>query len=63
MKIMLWIEDCDSGDVLEKLGECVTDSPNRAKQMYESRCNDWADKGWTPIVCWLDITDKETQND
>ena len=41
MRIKLWVQDMDTGKTLEELGECVTDSPGRAVQMYRQ------DEAWT----------------
>lgn len=56
MRIKLWIEDSD-GNILEELGNCLTDSPNRAAQMYNDRCTKYDDQGLVTDVCWKDITD------
>lgn len=58
MKIKLWIEDTRNGEVLEDLGTCLTDSPNRAVQMYEDETEKWDEKGYWAEVYWKDITDK-----
>jgi hypothetical protein len=56
MRIKLWIEDGRNGDVLEELGTCLTDSPNRAAQMYESDTQKWEEQGCWAEVKWEDIT-------
>jgi hypothetical protein len=55
MRIKLWIES--DGDVIEELGECVTDNATRAVEMYDRKCDKWADKGYSPIIKWSDISD------
>ncbi len=60
MRIKIWIEDSD-GKHLEELGECLTDSPNRAVQMYEDECDKWAEKGYEPSVNWKDVTNPAAQ--
>jgi hypothetical protein len=57
VRIKIWVEDVDTGDVLEELGECVTDSPNRAIQMYDQE-DAWAEKGYNADVKWKDITNE-----
>ena len=56
MRIKLWIKDAFSDVVLEELGTCLTDSPNRAVQMYTDREMPWADKGFAPMLMWQDVT-------
>jgi hypothetical protein len=55
MRIKLWVQDMDTGKVLEELGTCLTDSPNRAVQMYDEDTK-WFDKGYNADICWEDIT-------
>jgi len=55
MRIKLWVEDVETGEVLEELGTCVTDNPNRAMQMY-NQDEDWAEKGHNADIHWQDIT-------
>jgi hypothetical protein len=57
VRIKLWVEDVDSGDVLEELGECVTDSPARAVQMYDQD-DAWSEKGYNADIRWKDITNQ-----
>lgn len=57
MRIKLEVYNVDTGETLEDLGECVTDSPARAVQMYD---NDeaWIEKGYNADIRWKDITNK-----
>ena len=50
-EIRVWIEDFD-GEVLEDLGTVITNSPNRALQMFNEDENRWANKGYSPDICW-----------
>ncbi len=45
MKIKLQVIDAKTGDVLEELGDCLTDSPTRAVQMYHDE-EKWEEKGY-----------------
>ncbi len=58
MKIKLWVEDEDTGEVLEDLGTCLTDSPGRAVQMYDAE-EAWIEKGHNADIHWEDITDRK----
>lgn len=55
MRIKLNVIDTETGKTLQELGECVTDNPNRAAQMYHQD-EDWADKGYNADIRWEDIT-------
>jgi hypothetical protein len=57
MRIKIWVKDVETGDVLEELGECLTDSPNRAVQMYNED-DKWETLGYSADVCWKDITNQ-----
>lgn len=50
MKIKVWIEDAETGKILEQLGTCLTDNISRALQMYTPEEDKWADKGYQPEV-------------
>lgn len=58
MRIQLEIIDIETSSVLEDLGECLTNNPDRAAQMYEDDCTEWADKGYSASIHWTDITDQ-----
>ena len=60
MRIRIFVKDMDTDEVLEELGTCLTDSPNRAIQMYDQD-EAWAEKGYNANICWEDITDKAAQ--
>ena len=47
----------DTGKTLEELGECVTDSPGRAVQMYRQD-EAWTAKGYNADIHWHDITNE-----
>lgn len=51
MRIKLWIETID-GEVLEELGECLTNSPTRAIELYQDIEELWADKGYSCGICY-----------
>lgn len=51
MKIRIWIETID-GEVLENLGECLTDSPGRAIELYKDTEESWSDKGYACGICY-----------
>lgn len=60
MRIKLWIANDETDEHLQELGTCLTDSPNRAVQMYE---RDYADElteydehGCAVSIRWEDIT-------
>jgi hypothetical protein len=57
MRIKLWVEDVDTGEVLEEIGECTTDNPSRAVQMYDQD-DAWAEKGYNAEIRWKDITNQ-----
>jgi hypothetical protein len=61
-EILIWIEDAQTGETLEELGTCVTDSPNRALDMYASNCQEWDNKGYAAVLKWKYI-DVETLSD
>ncbi len=53
MTIKLWIEDTDTGKVLEQLGTCLTDGNNaRAAQMYAEQESKWCEQGYAANICW-----------
>ena len=56
MKIKLYVKDVLTGEVLEELGICICDNPNRAVQMYDAD-EIWCEKGYTANIVWKDITD------
>ena len=56
MLIKLWVEDIDTGEVLQELGTCLTDNPGRAVQMYDED-EIWCDRGYNADIYWKDITD------
>lgn len=58
MRIKIWVEDVDTGEVLEDLGTCLTDSPNRAVQMYADDCDKYLEQGVNAGVRWTDITNQ-----
>lgn len=45
-RIRIWIEDRDTGHVLEELGFCLTVSPNRAIEMYRDDEMKWFNQGY-----------------
>lgn len=49
MEIKIWVEDVDTGKVLEDLGTCVTDSPSRAMEMYDQD-EKWAELGYNADI-------------
>jgi hypothetical protein len=55
MKIKIEVYDVETGDVLEDLGTCLTDSPARAIQMYHQD-DEWAEKGYNANIRWVDVT-------
>ena len=57
MRIKLEVYDVDTGETLEEIGECVTDSPARAVEMYNSE-EAWCEKGYNADIRWKDITNK-----
>lgn len=57
MRIKLYVVDVDTDEVLEEIGTCLTDSPNRAVQNYNED-EAWAEKGYNADIRWEDITDK-----
>ena len=57
MRIKLEVYDVDTGKTLEELGDCLTDSPNRAIQMYDDDVK-WSEKGYNADIRWKDITNK-----
>ena len=57
MLIKLWVQDEETGEVLEDLGTCITDSPGRAIQMYDAE-EAWAARGYDADIHWKDITDE-----
>jgi hypothetical protein len=57
MRIKLWVKDVDTGEVLEDLGTCVTDSPGRAIQMYNQE-EAWSERGYNADIAWKDITNQ-----
>lgn len=50
VKIRVWIQDLETGEVIEELGTCITDSPNRALQMYQDDLAKVVDGGRGPIA-------------
>jgi len=56
MRIRIEVYDVDTGKILADLGECLTDSPSRALQMYEDDERAWCDKGYSADLRWVDIT-------
>jgi len=57
MRIKLEVYDVDTGETLEEIGECLTDSPSRAVQNYDQD-EAWIKKGYNADIRWKDITDK-----
>ena len=57
MRIKLEVYDVDSGEVLEEIGECVTDNPARAVEMYNNE-EAWCEKGYNADIRWKDITNE-----
>ena len=55
MKIKIEVYDVESGETLEELGECLTDNPTRAIQMY-NQDEAWAERGYNADIRWVDIT-------
>ena len=55
MRIKLEVYDVDTGETLEDLGECITESPNRAVQMYDNE-QAWIEQGYNADIRWEDIT-------
>jgi len=57
MRIKLEVFDVDTGETLEEIGTCLTDSPARAVQQYD---NDeaWIEKGYNADIRWTDITNQ-----
>ena len=50
-KIRIFVKDRDTGEVLEELGNCLTDSPRRAVEMYtEDRA--WVERGYNADIAW-----------
>ena len=57
MRIRIYVKDLDTGNPLEELGSCLTDSPNRAIQMYDQD-QKWIDDGYNADIAWDDITNQ-----
>ena len=57
MRIKLEVYDVDTGETLEELGTCLTDSPNRAVQNYNED-EAWAERGYNADIRWTDITNQ-----
>lgn len=57
MKIRLYVKDLETGKVLEEVGTCLTDNPQRAAQMYHQE-DAWIDKGYNADIAWEDITNR-----
>ena len=55
MRIKLWVQNEDTGEVLEDLGTCLTDNPARAVEMY-NQDEAWAKKGYNADIHWKDIS-------
>lgn len=56
MRIKLWIANNDDNSVIKELGTCLTDSPNRALQMYQTKCDKYLERGINAGLRWKDIT-------
>lgn len=56
MRIKIWIADDDTGQTLKELGTCLTDSPNRAIQMYAGSVDKYQERGLNAQIHWQDIT-------
>jgi hypothetical protein len=54
MKIRIFVKDSDTGEVLEDLGTCTTDSPSRAAEMYDND-RPWCEKGYHGVIAWETI--------
>ncbi len=50
-RIVIWIVD-DHGAVLDELGTCLTDNPNRAMEMYENDLVKWEERGYAAKLQW-----------
>jgi dihydroorotase-like cyclic amidohydrolase len=57
MRIKLEVYDVETGETLEEIGECLTDSPNRAVQMYDED-EKWIEQGYNADIRWIDITNE-----
>lgn len=57
MRIKIEVYDVETGETLEELGECLTDSPARAVQMYDEDVK-WCEKGYNADIRWKDITNE-----
>ncbi len=59
MIVRIEIRDNYDGHVIEDLGECLTDSPGRALQMYEGDLDKWLERGES---AYLAYTEAKCQN-
>jgi hypothetical protein len=50
-RIRIWVKDLNTGEVLEELGTCLTDSPRRALEMYNED-EAWTEKGYNADIAW-----------
>ena len=57
MRIKFEVYDVDTGETLEEIGECVTDNPARAVEMYDNE-EAWCEKGYNADIRWKDITNE-----
>ena len=55
MRIRIEVYDIGTNETLEIVSECLTDSPNRAIQMYDQDVK-WTQKGYNADIRWIDIT-------
>lgn len=57
MRIQIEVYDVDTDETLEVIGECLTDNPNRAIQMYDNDF-EWCARGYNADMRWRDISSR-----
>ena len=50
-EIKITVQDYE-GNTIEELGTCITDSPNKALQMYEFATVKWSRQGYAAKLGW-----------